>query len=149
LSVWVKRTGSATGTVVARYTGANASSSFSIISLSATTVALVVLSGTAQKVSGNLTLTLNTWHLLTFRKAAGASVATLHRDDLAAVVSPASAGQINSGSSLSFRVGSNSTPGQYAGNMVIDELYYFPDELKDDDWVTAMYNAGAGRSYPD
>lgn len=149
LSFWVKRVGNATGTVVSRYTGANTNSSFTIISLSSTTIALVTVSGTTQSVGANLTLALDTWHLVTFRKAAGTSVGSLIRDDSDATASTASVGQPNAGGALPFHLGSNSTPAQHAGNLVIDEVYYFPDVLKDDDWISDLYNSGAGRSYPD
>ncbi len=150
VSCWVKRVGSIGGAkaVISHYSGANSASSWAIFNSGATNIYFLIVDGTTQTVAGSsMTLALNTWHMLTFRKPAGESVATLDLDDISSTVSTASRPQINA-ATRKFIIGASDLPSLYLNNVVVDSVYYFVDELKDDAWVTGMWNSGAGRSYP-
>ena len=121
-----------------------AGASWGFISLTATTMKAYFFVDTVQTfVADDLTLDLDTWHLLTLVKPAGTSVGTLYIDDGSTLSVSASIGQINAGTD-DLIVGSGS------GNPIglwYDELYIF-DEVKDVAWVEDMYNGGVGRAYP-
>ena len=145
VNFWINRTGSLAGIfLVGQDAGATTARAFVVASLDGASISAILYSGSTPFSMGSsgLTAPLDTFIMVTLVKPAGTGVATLYRNDDDESISTASMPQVNEATSVF-------TIGQTGGNTlcVIDECYYFSDE-KDAAWRADMYNAGAGRAYP-